>query len=127
MICPSCKGTGVVAGGLLALPRAREFIREATARLDDPAPRLVFADWLEEHGDDTGRPALLRAPGLWMYQDGQIAWAGNAGPLVMFFGPYAAPGRCGRCSRWATFHARGAWLCQTHFVTRGVEEAACDP
>ncbi|MEK6239315.1 MAG: TIGR02996 domain-containing protein [Planctomycetales bacterium] len=29
-----------------------KFMREILANLDDPAPRLVYADWLEEQGDD---------------------------------------------------------------------------
>ncbi len=32
----------------------RSFLEVIAADLDDDAPRLVFADWLEEHGDPCG-------------------------------------------------------------------------
>src|SRR5947208_75618 len=39
------------------------FLAAAKKRPDDDSPRLVLADWLEEHGDvdDAGRAELVRA------------------------------------------------------------------
>jgi uncharacterized protein (TIGR02996 family) len=31
-----------------------DFLQEILENLDDDTPRLIFADWLEEHGDDLG-------------------------------------------------------------------------
>jgi uncharacterized protein (TIGR02996 family) len=41
------------------LPGERERVAAVVADLSDDAPRLVYADWLEEHGDDRAR--FLRA------------------------------------------------------------------
>jgi uncharacterized protein (TIGR02996 family) len=40
----------------------RAFLEAIASNLDDDAPRLVFADWLEEHGDehDRARAAFIR-------------------------------------------------------------------
>src|SRR4051794_14700983 len=38
----------------------------------DPTPHLVYADWLEERGDEEGA-AVHRAAGLWLIAD-QRAW-----------------------------------------------------
>ena len=36
-------------------PEVRVFLDEARDRPDDDVPRLVLADWLDDHGDDTDR------------------------------------------------------------------------
>src|SRR5437763_1336214 len=36
------------------MPDAAAFLRMIAAAPDDDAPRLVYADWLEEHGDPRG-------------------------------------------------------------------------
>ncbi len=43
-------------------PEVLAFLRAARETPDDDAPRLVLADWLEEHGDehDSARAALVR-------------------------------------------------------------------
>ncbi len=41
------------------LPGERELLTTVVANLADDAPKLVYADWLEEHGDD--RSDFLRA------------------------------------------------------------------
>lgn len=41
------------------LPGEREWLAAVVANLPDDAPKLVYADWLEERGDDRGR--FLRA------------------------------------------------------------------
>jgi uncharacterized protein (TIGR02996 family) len=37
------------------------FLRQVIADPDDDAPRLVYADWLEEHGGDPARAEFIRA------------------------------------------------------------------
>jgi uncharacterized protein (TIGR02996 family) len=37
------------------------FLRQVIAEPDDDAPRLVYADWLEEHGGDPARAEFIRA------------------------------------------------------------------
>jgi len=44
--------------------RHSDFIRTILDNPDDAGPRLVFADWLEEQGDE--RAATLRSPGRWV-------------------------------------------------------------
>ena len=44
-----------------------KFIKEILANPSDPAPRLLYADWLEEHGDD------LKAA---YYRDEDFDWKG---------------------------------------------------
>jgi uncharacterized protein (TIGR02996 family) len=71
----------------------RAFLEDVIAHPDDDAPRLVFSDWLEDHGDDAraefirlqcrlaripeddrDRPALLRREGELLKQHGRT-WA----------------------------------------------------
>ncbi|MEK6234752.1 MAG: TIGR02996 domain-containing protein, partial [Planctomycetales bacterium] len=37
----------------------KRFVHEILSNLSDPVPRLVYADWLEERGDDQ-RAAIFR-------------------------------------------------------------------
>jgi uncharacterized protein (TIGR02996 family) len=62
------------------LPQAdlRAFLGAVQADPDDPAPRLVFADWLEDHGD--ARAELLRL-GVALAPFRDTPWESGAAPL----------------------------------------------
>jgi uncharacterized protein (TIGR02996 family) len=55
----------LIPRGILTADRAR-FLAEVIANPDDDAPRLIFADWIEDNGDPE-RATCSRAP---------IDWAG---------------------------------------------------
>jgi uncharacterized protein (TIGR02996 family) len=39
------------------------FLQAIIERPDDDAPRLIYADWLDERGDPRARRRRLRSPG----------------------------------------------------------------
>jgi uncharacterized protein (TIGR02996 family) len=45
-------------------PEQAAFLADIQANPDDDRPRLVFADWLEDHGDPA-RAEFIRVQALW--------------------------------------------------------------
>lgn len=92
-----------------------DFIRAIVAAPDDAAPRLVYADWLEERGGD-GRN-LRRSGQLWV-AEGFLYWQTGREPngvmLDTLIGPTEPP-PCerGDCDRDSMFAEAGHWFCPT--------------
>src|SRR5207248_9114068 len=57
----SCGAAGARPGAIaMSGHTERGFLEDILAHPDDDAPRLVFADWLEEEGGDSARAEFLR-------------------------------------------------------------------
>lgn len=96
------------------------------ARPDDHAPRLVFADWLEERGGEWGQyqAAVLRRPGRWRMcsepcrQRVSLTWEADDGDTVQLPDAAALVGcdrkGCGRDVYLLLERSAGRWLCEEH-------------
>lgn len=108
-----------------------QFIRAILEAPDDDAPRLVFADWLEDHGADHGADherepgwvGSLRRPGRlglyllrWPCQlRATVRWLGDDGSSIVFDydrdGEWKCEGRA-RSHGDYLYRVNGRWLCE---------------
>lgn len=97
------------------------FVRALMAAPNDDAPRLIFADWLEENGRD-GRP--LRLPGYLTLDAGRLCWqvspafwpAAGSGEADVAVGLPALPCSAHGCGELAMFAVGNHWFCPMHGI-----------
>ena len=67
----------------------QQFLKEIAAHPDDNAPKLVYADWLEERGDERANLSRLVVPGLDGSHDSKMKFRQAAGFDLRLPHPYA--------------------------------------
>lgn len=100
------------------------------AHPDDHAPRLVLADWLDEHGGEWGQQqaAILGRPGRWRLCSEpcrrriSLTWVADDGNAVQLPDAVALLGcdqpECGRDVYLLLERSAGRWLCEEHRHSR---------
>lgn len=100
------------------------FRRAIAADPDNDAPRLIYADWLDENGQPQDA-AMLRKPGMVRAfapgheKTSMYAWVTRQEDGCLrysYLGNHKPPGRCPLCDQPAYFRLPGDWLCTACYI-----------